>query len=494
MSVNTAPQPEERPLSRFTKIIYGTGDWGMATFNTVRQIFYAIFLTDVVGLAPSLASFAALFGIIWDAVNDPIVGALSDRVRTRWGRRRPFLLLFALPFGAAFVLLWWAPPWQNQVALMVHIMIAYMLADTLQTLVIVPFLSLTPELTEDYDERTSLTTYRMLFNLFASLAAAAGAPEIVASFDSPQRGYLFMGLIFGGLGALPFLVIFLATRERKEHTDLPTPSIRSSLKAAWENGPFRIATGINLLNWVTFDLVALMLPFFLRYWIDRGEQYHQMPVPLLGTLTTESVVFFVLLTTAIFALPLWSYLARRWGKRNAYIVGMSFWAVVQLLIIFIMPGQRAFILTLAFFAGISVATAHVLPNALFPDVLEWDELRTGQRRDGMYYGLLNLIRKLTSAFAIFLALQVLGLFGYQAPPEGAAVFQQSPQTLSAIRILTGPGGSVFLTGAIIMAFFYPVSRERHVRMRRLLARRRSRRLSGQMPPLDTAPSVPKAQK
>lgn len=470
---NSSASDEQRvPL--LTKLVYGTGDWSMASFNTIRQIFYAIFLTDVVGLAPGLASFAALLGIVWDAINDPIIGSLSDRITTRWGRRRPFLLLFSIPFGAAFVLLWWAPPWEHPAALMVHVTLAYMLTDTLQTLVVVPFLALMPEMTEDYDERTSLTSYRMVFNLIASLAAAAGAPEIVAAFDTPQRGYMVMALIFGGLGALPFLLIFLLTRERHEQSSVPDLNIRQSLKLAWRNVPFRIATGINLLNWVTFDLVALMLPYFLKYWIDGGEQAHQIAVPLLGNLTTESLVFFILLTTAIAAVPLWNYAAHHWNKRTAYIAGMSFWAVVQILVITVMPGQYTYMFILAFFAGISVSTAHVLPNALFPDVLEWDELLTGRRRDGMYYGILNLTRKVTSAVSIFLALQVLALFNYQTPPIGATFFQQSPETLAAIRALTGPGGAVFLFGAIIMTFFYPVTREQHARMRRLLARRRAR--------------------
>ncbi len=472
----TETAPEQR-VPFLTKLVYGTGDWSMATFNTIRQIWYAIFLTDVVGLSPVLASFATFAGIAWDAINDPIVGTLSDRVRTRWGRRRPFLLLFAVPFGLAFVVLWWAPPWDSQVMLMLHIMLAYMIADTLQTLVVVPFLSMTPELTEDYDERTSLTTYRMLFNLIASLAAGAAAPEIVAAFPTARQGYLFMGLLFGGLAAIPFLAIFLVTRERRGHYEhIPNPGVRESIVAAWENIPFRIATGINLLNWVTFDIVTLMLPFFLRYWVNNGELYRKVNVPIIGQLTTEAVAFFFILGTAILTLPLWSYLAKRWNKRKAYIVGMSFWAVVQVLIITIMPGQLNYILILAVFAGISVSTAHVLPYSLFPDVLEWDELRTGKRRDGMYYGVLNFVRKLTSAFAVFLALQVLGLFNYQTPPADAAVFQQSPQTLLAIRILTGPGGAIFLLSAILVAFTYPVSRERHARMRRLLARRRSRQL------------------
>ncbi len=107
-------------LPRLTKVIYGTGDWGVAAFNTLRQIFYAIFLTDVVGLDPRLASFAALIGVLWDAINDPLVGVLSDKLRTRWGRRRPFLLMFAVPYGLAYLILWWAPLWDNQIVLMLH--------------------------------------------------------------------------------------------------------------------------------------------------------------------------------------------------------------------------------------------------------------------------------------------------------------------------------------------------------------------------------------
>ena len=94
----TTTQKEAR-LSFWTKLAFGSGDWSVSSFGTLRQIFYAIFITDVVGLEPRLASVAALVGIIWDAVNDPLVGVLSDRIKSRWGRRRPFLLWFSIPFG-----------------------------------------------------------------------------------------------------------------------------------------------------------------------------------------------------------------------------------------------------------------------------------------------------------------------------------------------------------------------------------------------------------
>src|SRR5512137_3184707 len=122
-------------LSLWQKLIFGSGDWSIATFGTLRQLFYAIFLTDVVGLDARLASVAALLGILWDALNDPLVGTLSDRVRTRWGRRRPFLLFFAIPFGLAFVMLWWAPPFKNQILLAATVSLVYMLSDTMQTFI-----------------------------------------------------------------------------------------------------------------------------------------------------------------------------------------------------------------------------------------------------------------------------------------------------------------------------------------------------------------------
>ncbi|MCK6538667.1 MAG: MFS transporter, partial [Anaerolineales bacterium] len=96
-------------LPLWLKLLYGSGDWGISSVGMMRSIFYAIYLTDVVGLEPRLASFGALVGIVWDAVNDPIIGVLSDRLHTRWGRRRPFLLWFAIPFGMSFILLWSAP-------------------------------------------------------------------------------------------------------------------------------------------------------------------------------------------------------------------------------------------------------------------------------------------------------------------------------------------------------------------------------------------------
>lgn len=461
-----------------TKLLYGSGDWSMASYNTLRQIFYAIFLTDVVGLDPRLASIAAFVGIAWDAINDPIVGTISDRVRTRWGRRRPFFL-FALPFGLGFLFLWWAPPWHSQIALMITVMAAYMLADTLQTLVIVPYLSMTPELTPDYDERTSITSFRMFWNLVASLLAAALAPAIldavVGGGGSQQQGYLIVAAIFGGLAMIPFFLMFAFVREP------PAPpvqegerhqTVRDVARALWRNGPFRYATALNMLTWVSLDLVALIVPFFLTYWIAQGNLLAK--ANLFGmSLGLETATLGILFIVAILFLPFWAWMSGRLGKQRAFIIGAAFWIVVQLAVLLLQPGQTQAALVLGALVGIGLSMAQVLPDAIFPDVVEWDELLTRRRREGAYYGAKNFVRKLTGALAIFIALQALGWFGYQAPPEGALQFAQPASALAAIRIVTGPVAAVLLLGAIVVARFYPITRERHARMRRLLAHRKA---------------------
>jgi GPH family glycoside/pentoside/hexuronide:cation symporter len=476
MSTLEQAQPRKTYLTIWQKLIFGSGDWSYASFGTLRQIFYAIFLTDVVRLEPRLASVAVVLGVIWDAVNDPLVGMLSDRVKTRWGRRRPFLLFFSIPFGLAFIILWWVPPIHNQIGLAVVVSLMYMLSDTLQTLISVPLYSLTPEITPDYDERTTLTGFRMFFNLLASLVTAVAAPEIVkaavASGATQQQGYMLVATLFGGLAIIPLMLIFFFIRERpqSEETQKEAPvTLKETIRTAWSNIPFRYATALFMLNWITFDLVALCLPFFLTYWIASGNLLQKA----LG-MSLDSSVLGLLLVTSVIMLPFWIWLSKRLTKNITYIIAMSFWAIVQLLIFSVQPGQVNTILILAVMAGISVSAAHVLPDSIFPDVIEWDELRTGRRQEGIYYGIKNFIRKLTGAVAIFIALQVLGWFGYQTPPVGATQFSQPASALLAMRMLIGPFGALLLFSAILAAWFYPLTRERHARIRRLLERKKAR--------------------
>jgi GPH family glycoside/pentoside/hexuronide:cation symporter len=462
-------------LPFWLKLLYGSGDWGISSIGMMRSIFYAIYLTDVVGLEARLASFGALAGIVWDAVNDPIVGVLTDRLQTRWGRRRPFLLWFAIPFGLSFVILWSAPDWDNQAALMAYVTVAFMLADTLQTLISVPFLSLTPELTPDYDERTTLTSFRSFFQLVGALSVVVAAPAIVDmvlnSGGTQQQGFMLVGAIFGSIGAIPLLLLGIFVRETSTPAQTEPMPFRETLREAWKNIPFRFAVGIHMLNWSAVDMVAVTFPYFLLYWVEQGDLLATIRV--FGfDLAPESAFFGILMSVCILFIPFWLWMAKRYDKRTAYRIGMTVWVVAALTIFTVQPGQTNYLLFVAAFAGMGVSAAYTLPDSLFADVIEWDELRTGRRQEGVFYGMRTLIRKLTGALVIFITLQLLGWSGYVSPPDGAVQFMQSDSALRMIRLLVSPFGAAIVSGTILLAWLFPLSREQYMKIQRLLEQRR----------------------
>lgn len=468
-----------RKLPFWLKTLYGSGDWGIASISMMRSIFYAIYLTDVVGIEPRLASLGALVGIVWDAVNDPIIGMLSDRVKSKLGRRRPFLLWFAFPFGLSFVMLWSAPNWDSQVALLIYVTLAFMISDTLTTLVAVPYYSLTPELTQNYDERTSLSSFRSVFQLLSAMVVVVSAPMIVDAVISgggtQQQGFLTAGAVFGAIGSLPLFLIGLFIRERfaEDTQEQEELSFRETLKLAWQNVPFRYAVGIYMFNWSAVDMVSITFPFFLLYWVAQGDLLAK--INILGVdLALESAFFGVLMLVCVLFVPFWLWLSKRQNKIRAYILGMAAWVVVQVLIFTIQPGETSYMLFLAGLAGIGVSAAYILPDSILPDVIEWDELRTGRRQEGIYYGIRTLIRKLTGALIIFITLQILGWSGYQAPPENVTVYQQPESALFMIRLMDSFIGAAILAGTIILAWSYPLTREKYQKIQRLLAIRRNK--------------------
>jgi GPH family glycoside/pentoside/hexuronide:cation symporter len=469
----------KKPLPFWLKFVYGTGDWGLSSIGMLRSIFYAIYLTDVVGIEPRLASFGALAGIVWDAINDPLIGVLSDRMKSRLGRRRPFLLWFAIPFGLSFVILWSAPNWDSQLALLIYITLSFMISDTLTTLVGVPYLSLTPELTQDYDERTSLSSFRSVFQLLAAMAVVIAAPMIVDKVieggGSQQQGFMLAGAVFGALGALPFLLIGWLVKERYASEQQEQLPFRQSFKVAWENIPFRYAAGIYMFNWSAVDMIAITFPFFLLYWVAQGDLLAK--INILGVdLALESAFFGILLLVCILFVPFWLWLAKKRNKIQAYIIGMIIWVAIEFLIYTIQPGEINYLLTIAALAGIGVSAAYILPDSILPDVIEWDELRTGRRQEGVYYGIRTLIRKITGALIIFITLQVLGWSGYQAPPDGAIQFTQPDSALFMIRMMVSFLGAGILLGTILLAWSYPLSREKYQRIQTLLAKKRNKKV------------------
>ncbi len=454
-------------MPTWKKIIYGAGDSGFSLTSTALALLYLDFLVNIVGLDPRLAGVSIGLGRIWDAINDLVIGTLSDRTRSRWGRRRPYLLFGALPFGLTFILMWLIPVTHNQTTLLIYYTAMYILFDTFFTLVNVPYIALTPELVPAYDERTSLHSYRMAFSIgFGLLGAVAplAIVDAIAGAGSVTRhgAYLGMAAILGLASVLPVWLVFATVRERPEFQDLPTPGLVDSFRMAASNKAFLIAAGVYLLTWMPIDLIQFVLVFLIR------DYFH-----LTGG--ARDMIFLLLFGVGVLALPLWVWVSHKLDKPRAYQLGMAFMAVVLLALSFIPSGETNLVFVLAALAGVGVSAAHAIPLAILPDVIDWDELRRAQRQEAAYYSVITLIQKLVGALTIAVTGLALSATGYMA--NAAAGAQQPASALWAIRLLTGPLPAAFFIAGIVLVSFYPISRERHARIVSLLEKRRRQRLA-----------------
>lgn len=429
-------------LSKKKKLMYGAGDIGFSLTSTIMGVYFLFFMIEVVGLRPGIAAIPILIGKIWDFVNDPIFGHISDRTRTRWGRRRPYLLFGALPLAFTFTMLWYKPGFETMTGLVVYYSAAYIIFEASATMLYMPYFALTPELTSDYDERTSLTTYRMFFSILGSLLAFT-VPSIIVGKFIPENApkVLLMGAIFGLVSALPMFLTFFGTEEREDLADLVKPTILESIKSVWKNVPFRYGLGIFLATWISVDILQSSLLFYVKFVVQREEQ--------------NQVIMAMIFVVAMFALPIWDWVSKRWSKRYAYMFGIAFWAVVQMALIMMTPATSlTLILVLCALAGIGVAAAHVLPWAILPDAIEWYEYKTGERHEGMFYSITTLARKVTSAGTVPLIGFILEFTGYQA---NMAV--QSAEAVRGIKMVIGPIPAVLLCVGIYIAYRYPLDRE-----------------------------------
>lgn len=444
-------------LTRRQKWLYGSGDLGFSLTNTILSVYFALFLTDVVGVTPAIAALAIFIGGTWDYINDPLVGYLSDRTRTRWGRRRPFLLFGALPFALAFMLLWWKPPLEATAALAAYYSLAFALFDTAATFVYMPYFALTPELTDDYDERTSLTSTRMFFSILGSLLAFTLPLAVVNGFHPEHADrVMLMGVIFGILSALPLFLVFFGTRERLEYMEKEQGgSVWEAVKAMSKNRPFIFGLIMFLFNGVTMSIIQVVLLYYVKYVVLREPQ--------------SDLIMGTIFVVAIFALPLWEWVSRRLNKRWAYISGIAFLAVVLLILSSLSPATgMAFILLLCVLAGIGVSAMHVLPWAIIPDAIEYGELQSGERNEGMFYSLITLAQKIASSIAVPLALLVLQATGYV--PNSAT---QPASAIFGICMVAGPIPAFMLSMGILFTLLFPLGRDNYKEITAKLAERRA---------------------
>ena len=455
-SPNTLSKVPSTPLNLKTKLAYGVGEFGKEMPGSILVFFILFFLTNVVGLNPGFAGGVLMLGRIWDAISDPMIGWLSDRTQSRWGRRYPWMLLAAAPLGFCFFLQWWIPPTSEPWGLFGYYSLIAILLFTALTSVAIPHAALAAELTQGYDERTNLASFKSAFSIGGSILGLLLAQLIFAIITDTQQQYLILGGVIGAISAISISLCVWGTYQRywsmhairRQPQAVSSLSIWRQIQIAFSTRPFLYVLGVYLCSWVGLQVSAAILPYFVVNVMGLAENHFtQMAIAVQGTA----------LTMMLF----WANLGQRVGKRAIYCMGIPVTLVALIGFFLLQPGQIGLMYGLGVMVGIGLSTAYLVPWSMLPDVIDLDELNTGQRREGIFCGFLIQLQKLGTAIAIFLVGQMLNWSGFVSGVEGQTPSAQPESALWAIRWLMGPLPGITLAIGVVLAAFYPISREVH---------------------------------
>ncbi len=444
-------EAQTHKLPRKTKIFYGIGDLGNALVNSAIQFFLMKFYTDAALVLPALAGNALLFGKIWDGINDPLFGWLTDRTHSRFGKRRVYMIFGAAPLAISIALLWYVPA-MDRLPTFLWILATFLLFDTLWTLTNVPYYALTSELTDDYDERSSLTTYRMVMAVPAYLVGAALTPAIVGLFALQKTGYAFIGILYGVLAALALLISAAGIRQRTSTAvSTPEPSPFKSFLVALKNKPFVWLSATYFVINIAFAFIKILMVYYIEYQLVMKDQV--------------SIVMGLMLICVTISLPFWRWVSTRMDKGPAYALGLLVGGLAVIITFFLPHEPTSLIYLVAVLAGFGFSAQWIFPWAMVADVADYDQAETGQQRSGMYYGVWGLATKISEALALAAVGWILTGVGYVPNVE------QTPQALLGIRLFFGlvPAAIIFLS--LPFLFRYPVTRKSHAEVRARIASR-----------------------
>ena len=423
------------------KIGFGIADIGGNLFFTAMGFWTLTYLTDTVYLAPALAGIAIMAAKIWDAVTDPLVGFLSDNTRSRFGRRRPYLLFGALPFGLSLWLFFTKPALTGQSALFWWALLMLCLVNTAMTLVNIPYSALTPELTSDYNEQTSLNAYRFLCAGIGTIMGAVIVMPIVGLFSSKAVGFSAAGAVIGGIILITTLITFFSVREPAllpKNGEKNARAFFSSYRLVFKNSAYTVLLAVFVMHITALNFLQGMVVYYLKY-IYQAESF-------------SSTIMGLLLITAIVSIPIAAKCSNMLGKNVSYRVGLAVLCLSTMIIFF--TGHRVGLTGLALLfvgAGVGVGFAFATPWAMLPDAIAWQQDAT--HNEGCYYGVWTFASKLGQAVSTGVSGVILSAAGYRADA------MQPPQAIFAIRFIAGPVAAVVCLLGLILICFYPVGKK-----------------------------------
>ena len=428
-----------------SKIAYGFGDVGCNFSWMFASNFLMIFYTDVFGISMAAVSALMLFSRFWDAINDPIVGGLTDKTKSRWGRYRPWLLIAAPITSILLIFSFWAHPDWSDASKIIYMVITYCLLVLGYTCVNIPYGTLCGAMTQDIDERAKINTSRSVAAMIAiGIINIVTVPLInKLGSHSAKNGYLFVAIIYGCIFAACHFFCFAKTKEQVKIPEKEKISIKVQLRAVMQNKPYILALiGQVLFGFTLYGRNADILYYFT--YVEGNASYY----------TTYSMCIIIpsIIGAACFQ-PVFRKLNNKGRTASVFALltgiamfGMFFFNVKESPVVFYaLAGITQF-----FFSGFNTAI-----YAIIPDCVEYGEWKTGLRNDGFQYAFVSLGNKIGMAVGTALLAALLGKYGYVANQA------QNPEVIAVMKhAFTTVPGVLWIVTAIVL-FFYRLNKKRY---------------------------------
>ena len=433
-------------VSNKIRAAYGIGDYAICLYWSGVGLYLLYFYTDVVGISPLLAGWIYALGIAWDAITDPFMGYMAERTRTKMGSYRPYIFYGSIPLALSFVLLFWVPPFEGTL-LFLFLLVVNLIHRTCFTIVSVPYSSLTARITDDSDERTKLTTARMLAASFGTLTVSAFGFPIVLWFGGGEEalGFIYLGMVAGLTAVLILSITVYFVKERNfEFNQSELPSFKKVSQSVASNYPFWIVFGSILILGSTTLMFNNNLIYFAKYYLDL----HEYQGLILGV--SSGVSFLVI--------PIWAFAALKIGKKNAWMISMIFLLIGFITFYFYPIKSLNELLIILGLIGIGNGATGILFWSMLPDTIEYGEWKSGIRTESSLYGFMTFAQKGAIAFAAVILGMALTVIGFE--PNQV----QTQETLDGLKSLMT---WIPLAGAcisFILVYFYPIDKAFHKKL------------------------------
>ena len=443
-------------ISLKEKVGYGLGDAASSMFWKIFSMYLMFFYTDVFGLAPAVVGTMFLITRIWDSCFDPLVGIIADRTKTRWGKFRPYLLWTAIPFALIGILTFYTPDFDEK-GKIIYAYVTYSLMMMVYSIINVPYASLLGVMSSDRKERTTLSSYRMVFAFGGSLLALWLIEPLVNYFGgslNSKTGWLYTIMVFGIITTIFFWGCFFLTKERVEPINDEKPNLKEDLKDLLKNKPWWILLGAGIGALVFNSIRDGAAIYYFKYYVSDttsfslsvlGENFAMTHTSLYLVLGQAANIIGVIAATPI---------ANRIGKKNTFFVAMTMASILS--VIFYFFGKEDVMLIMVFQVLISICAGCIFPLiwSMYADSADYSEWKQGRRATGLIFSASSMSQKFGWTIGGAATGWLLGWYGFQANIEQTAVTQNGIQLMLSILPAIAAGVSV------VFILLYPLTEEK----------------------------------